>query len=434
MSLASTVMAPHLVDWYVDIYTNSYGSDTVYQNVIIQFNTYLKQMVNGTTFNTFTNIILSIGLCLLVFHFFTDLTEKATMKQLSTLQMGKSFCLLLIGAFVLFHTKQIFIFMLTWVEKLNDYLNMSNMGNIIVTKFLNNDIVRTLLNRTVSDYFSVWAVLGYTLTAFLLMLASLAVRIYTMYYAGTRIIELFVYYVFMPIGVSDIFENGPGGFINMQSSGFKYLKTMLAIMMQLVVVTVICQVYPTVTNAVNMWYFENQGDTTISGTGDEDTDIHDSEFAFLSKKNQAAYFPLSAFQYTFSYQKKSTVAEDGINLIADWLHKMLIGEDGEENEDTSNNKDKPNIEKKDLSDVIALNCKIKDKEEAELIMSEQGKQVVQWQFVQGRMTIETTEQFFDWCIGSDGSKIMLFILLMVTKVLLIHSSSKFCNYIIGVSI
>ena len=227
MSLASTVMAPHLVDWYVDIYTNSYGSDTVYQNVIIQFNTYLKQMVNGTTFNTFTNIILSIGLCLLVFHFFTDLTEKATMKQLSTLQMGKSFCLLLIGAFVLFHTKQIFIFMLTWVEKLNDYLNMSNMGNIIVTKFLNNDIVRTLLNRTVSDYFSVWAVLGYTLTAFLLMLASLAVRIYTMYYAGTRIIELFVYYVFMPIGVSDIFENGPGGFINMQSSGFKYLKTML---------------------------------------------------------------------------------------------------------------------------------------------------------------------------------------------------------------
>ena len=34
MSLASTVMAPHLVDWYVDIYTNSYGSDTVYQNVI----------------------------------------------------------------------------------------------------------------------------------------------------------------------------------------------------------------------------------------------------------------------------------------------------------------------------------------------------------------------------------------------------------------
>lgn len=62
MSLASTVMAPHLVDWYVDIYTNSYGSDTVYQNAIIQFNTYLKQMINGTTFNTFTNIILSIGL------------------------------------------------------------------------------------------------------------------------------------------------------------------------------------------------------------------------------------------------------------------------------------------------------------------------------------------------------------------------------------
>ena len=95
---------------------------------------------------------------------------------------------------------------------------------MIVSNILTNDITQLLLSRCVAEHFSVWAILGYTLTALLLMLVSLAVRMYILYFATTRVLQMFIYYMFAPIGLADIFENGPGGTINTRSSGFKYLK------------------------------------------------------------------------------------------------------------------------------------------------------------------------------------------------------------------
>lgn len=51
-----------------------------------------------------------------------------------------------------------------------------------------------------------------------------------------------------------------------------------------------------------------------------------------------------------------------------------------------------------------------------------------------RMTIESTERFFKWCIGADGGKMVLFVILLITKVLMIHSSAKLCSYITNTNI
>ena len=66
-----------------------------------------------------------------------------------------------------------------------------------------------------------------------------------------------------------IFENGPGGTINTRSSGFKYLKTIIALMMQIMVITVICQVYPNITIAVNAGYFADAGDDELQKQQEE---------------------------------------------------------------------------------------------------------------------------------------------------------------------
>ena len=44
-----------------------------------------------------------------------------------------------------------------------------------------------------------------------------------------------------------------------------------------------------------------------------------------------------------------------------------------------------------------------------------------------RMTIETTEKFFNWCTGADGAKMILFIILMISKIVLIYSSAKYAT-------
>lgn len=432
----NTAMSPHLVEWYTDIYTHIYGIDTTYTDVLSQFNTYLKQMINSANFTTFSNMILTIGIVLMLFHFFGDLTEKAAMKQLSLLQMGKSFCLLILGTFVLFHTKQIFIFMMTMVEDLNGAITASDSGILTVSAVLENDTVQLLLGRCVAEHFSIWAIFGYTLTALLLMLVSLGTRAFVMYYAGTRIIQLFVYYVFMPIGVSDVFENGPGGFINMNSSGFRYLKTIFAIMLQMVVITVICQTFPAIATAVNTGYFVDQGDTSLNNSKSE---VGDNDYTNLQKKSESAMAPIRSFEYTDHKANVVEIFVDGANNVKKALKNLsdLIGDDSSDDGDSG---DTGQTEEK-LSDDEKYKV-LYNKDTKKGIITTTGKTAPgQEKTVEKihsdsryRMTIETTEKFFNWCTGADGAKMILFIILMISKIVLIYSSAKICNYIVGTSI
>lgn len=240
-----TFLAPHLVEWYTDIYRNIYGIDHTYTDIVLKFNTYFKQLVNNTVLTTFSNIILTIGLCLMLLYFFTDLSSKAVMKQLSQLQVWKSFSVLILSVLVIYNAKYIFVLMLTIVEGISSMGDVKS-GSVAISKFLSSDVVQLLLSRCVGEHFSLWSIIGYTFSGFILELANLAVKAMLIYYAATRTLQLFVYYIFAPIGVADIFENGPGGTINFRSSGFRYLKTVFAIMLQIVVISVVCNVYPLV--------------------------------------------------------------------------------------------------------------------------------------------------------------------------------------------
>lgn len=450
---AKVFMAPHLVDWYIDIYTNLYGVDNMYTAVIQKFNTYLKEMVNTLQFKAFSNAILTIGVVLLLFYFFTDLTEKATLKQLSTLQMGKSFCVVIAALFVIFNTKNIFIFMMNIVEDLNSSLTVGNSGHIIVTKVLSNEIIKLLLSRCVAEHFSLWSILGYTLIAFILALASLIVRAFVSYFAATRILQLFIYYIFAPIGVSDIFENGPGGTINMNSSGFRYLKTILAIMLQIVVITVVCQTYPLITTAINAEYFSQNGDDTLDKLDEarneanaddsdskkddkeEDSKVVYDETKLTQYMNDAVFYPLKKFQYTNHKSKVREIIDSGVSAVKDGIKELraMLGKEPDENDDIDTGQTKEKLKDSEIfqavtvgqtKGVINVQGKIENKKEAEKILDNSKY----------RMTIESTERFFDWCVGSNGSKMIVMIILLITKVILIQTSAKICNQIVGTSI
>lgn len=454
---AKSILSPHLVDWYTDIYTNVYGYDNLYKQVLSQFNTYLKEMVNSLQFTAFTNTILTIGVVLMLFYFFTDLTEKAAMNQLSTLQLGKSFCAALGTIFIMFHSKNIFIFLMNMVESLNDSLTIGARGHMIVSNILTNDITQLLLSRCVAEHFSVWAILGYTLTALLLMLVSLAVRMYILYFATTRVLQMFIYYMFAPIGLADIFENGPGGTINTRSSGFKYLKTIIALMMQIMVITVICQVYPNITIAVNAGYFADAGDDELQKQQEEKKSNSKKDSADKNKtegsddmeedeveklESTAAFYPLKKFEYTDHQASIREIIVNGVNDIKksmSKLHDMLSGdEDNKEdsNEDTSQT-DESAIKDDEIYPLI-FDAKDDKKDNAvisnvgTIVNHDREKEIIENSDY--RMTIQSTERFFDWCTGSDGSKEMLLLILLVAKVLLISTSAQMCNSLLGTSI
>ena len=454
---AKSILSPHLVDWYTDIYTNVYGYDNLYKQVLSQFNTYLKEMVNSLQFTAFTNTILTIGVVLMLFYFFTDLTEKAAMNQLSTLQLGKSFCAALGTIFIMFHSKNIFIFLMNMVESLNDSLTIGARGHMIVSNILTNDITQLLLSRCVAEHFSVWAILGYTLTALLLMLVSLAVRIYILYFATTRVLQMFIYYMFAPIGLADIFENGPGGTINTRSSGFKYLKTIIALMMQIMVITVIFQVYPNITIAVNAGYFADAGDDELqkqqeekkSNSKKDSTDKNKTEGSDDMEEDEveklestAAFYPLKKFEYTDHQASIREIIVNGVNDIKESLSKLHDMLSGDEDDEKDSNEDTSQTDESAIKDdeIYPLIFDAKDDKKDNAVISNVGtivnhdreKEIIENSDY--RMTIQSTERFFDWCTGSDGSKEMLLLILLVAKVLLISTSAQMCNSLLGTSI
>lgn len=454
---AKSILSPHLVDWYTDIYTNVYGYDNLYKQVLSQFNTYLKEMVNSLQFTAFTNTILTIGVVLMLFYFFTDLTEKAAMNQLSTLQLGKSFCAALGTIFIMFHSKNIFIFLMNMVESLNDSLTIGARGHMIVSNILTNDITQLLLSRCVAEHFSVWAILGYTLTALLLMLVSLAVRMYILYFATTRVLQMFIYYMFAPIGLADIFENGPGGTINTRSSGFKYLKTIIALMMQIMVITVICQVYPNITIAVNAGYFADAGDDELqkqqeekkSNSKKDSTDKNKTEGSDDMEEDEveklestAAFYPLKKFEYTDHQASIREIIVNGVNYIKESMSKLHDMLSGDEDDKEDSNEDTSQTDESAIKDdeIYPLIFDAKDDKKDNAVISNVGtivnhdreKEIIENSDY--RMTIQSTERFFDWCTGSDGSKEMLLLILLVAKVLLISTSAQMCNSLLGTSI
>lgn len=454
---AKSILSPHLVDWYTDIYTNVYGYDNLYKQVLSQFNTYLKEMVNSLQFTAFTNTILTIGVVLMLFYFFTDLTEKAAMNQLSTLQLGKSFCAALGTIFIMFHSKNIFIFLMNMVESLNDSLTIGARGHMIVSNILTNDITQLLLSRCVAEHFSVWAILGYTLTALLLMLVSLAVRMYILYFATTRVLQMFIYYMFAPIGLADIFENGPGGTINTRSSGFKYLKTIIALMMQIMVITVICQVYPNITIAVNAGYFADAGDDELqkqqeekkSNSKKDSTDKNKTEGSDDMEEDEveklestAAFYPLKKFEYTDHQASIREIIVNGVNDIKESLSKLHDMLSGDEDDEKDSNEDTSQTDESAIKDdeIYPLIFDAKDDKKDNAVISNVGtivnhdkeKEIIENSDY--RMTIQSTERFFNWCTGSDGSKEMLLLILLVAKVLLISTSAQMCNSLLGTSI
>lgn len=454
---AKSILSPHLVDWYTDIYTNVYGYDNLYKQVLSQFNTYLKEMVNSLQFTAFTNTVLTIGVVLMLFYFFTDLTEKAAMNQLSTLQLGKSFCAALGTIFIMFHSKNIFIFLMNMVESLNDSLTIGARGHMIVSNILTNDITQLLLSRCVAEHFSVWAILGYTLTALLLMLVSLAVRMYILYFATTRVLQMFIYYMFAPIGLADIFENGPGGTINTRSSGFKYLKTIIALMMQIMVITVICQVYPNITIAVNAGYFADAGDDELqkqqeekkSNSKKDSTDKNKTEGSDDMEEDEveklestAAFYPLKKFEYTDHQASIREIIVNGVNDIKESMSKLHDMLSGDEDDKEDSNEDTSQTDESAIKDdeIYPLIFDAKDDKKDNAVISNVGtivnhdreKEIIENSDY--RMTIQSTERFFDWCTGSDGSKEMLLLILLVAKVLLISTSAQMCNSLLGTSI
>ena len=217
-------------------------------------------------------------------------------------------------------------------------------------------------------------------------------------------------------------------------------------MMQIMVITVICQVYPNITIAVNAGYFADAGDDELqkqqeekkSNSKKDSTDKNKTEGSDDMEEDEveklestAAFYPLKKFEYTDHQASIREIIVNGVNDIKESLsklHDMLSGDEDDEkdsNEDTSQT-DESAIKDDEIYPLIF------DAKDDKKVNHDKEKEIIENSDY--RMTIQSTERFFDWCTGSDGSKEMLLLILLVAKVLLISTSAQMCNSLLGTSI
>lgn len=361
------------------------------------------------------------------------------------------------------------------------------------------------MNRCVNNQFSLIATIGYTMKAAPLMLADWITKLVVMYLCAKRTVELFVYMIFAPVGIADIFQSDAGGALNFNSSGFRYLKRIFSLMLQLVVITAISQSFYIVRNATNAAYVNSM---SISNTVEDiknwagnlqlpddlkeqiskgienagswvDTAYNDTILA--AKMDSAIKAPLQKFEYTYA------MAE---NIHAGWT--ILQAEMGDEDYDggeispyKENNRtyipiskfigtNRSNFgqvtDKEEETRIIADNASAYlfnlanqysrlsqqqrdslaagDDEKAQKAARQQNEitetlkafGVTPDGIASGyndlstmsyRMSVGSTEYFFDYALGANGSKGVLMAVLMLMKAVLIMGAAKITDSLVG---
>ena len=149
----------------------------------------------------------------------------------------------------------------------------------------------------------------------------------------------------------------------------------------------------------------------------------------------AAFYPLKKFEYTDHQASVREIIVNGVNDIKEGLSKLHDMLNGDSNTDTSQTKEA--LKDKEIYPVIsnsnhANNDKAVISTIGSIINEDQAKEIIENSDY--RMTIQSTERFFDWCSGSSGTKEILLLILLITKAILISTASQLCNTLFGTSI
>lgn len=188
-------------------------------------------------------------------------------------------------------------------------------------------------------------------------------------------------------------------------------------------------------------------DSTDKNKTEGSDDMEEDEVEKL--ESTAAFYPLKKFEYTDHQASIREIIVNGVNDIKESLSKLHDMLSGDEDDEKDSNEDTSQTDESAIKDdeIYPLIFDAKDDKKDNAVISNVGtivnhdkeKEIIENSDY--RMTIQSTERFFDWCTGSDGSKEMLLLILLiiyvvVTRVLRVCANAvlspiAICNFFDG---
>lgn len=199
--------------------------------------------------NLYESAIMPVALMLLCIYFLIALMDKFSSENFTWEQMVRQMCMFLLGFFLIDRGFELlnllFELGVDFVNTVNDWIQ-GDMGNTS----LSDEIIKQYKEAKFSSFKIVNEVLkfGYLILPWALSwVLGLCVKII----CYTRLIEIYIRAAFAPIAFSDFFHNG------FQGSGWRFLKSFLAVCLQGAVILCIGAVF----SALMPVIFNLSGDT-----------------------------------------------------------------------------------------------------------------------------------------------------------------------------
>lgn len=227
-----------------DVYSgDALISDDVIDDLNVNLRTYDADL--WSLVQTLYNAVATTGTLLLLLYWLMDILEKVQMESFTLEHFVRASIKLIVGVLLVTNGLDILIGIFGFASGI-----FANLGNVTASDAgANNSILNAIWDEAVYHkqhmIKGVFALIGrmaqLIVPAFVMMLIRIV--IYVVVYS--RIIELFVLSVFAPIGMANIYTGG------MNSSGFRYLKRILAVALTGCVMFVVLRGYFTLSSIVN---------------------------------------------------------------------------------------------------------------------------------------------------------------------------------------
>lgn len=217
--------------WFITIYDTMYTTSSAY-DILSEYDGMFDGLFADEAFQAASESLLTVGLAFMLIYFFADLAEKISSYNYSTNQLLRSLVKIIVAVILINNSLVIIQKLISVGTEFALLLKDSSSGNSLADYFSDEDRL-SAFKRGLNKISTVKA-LSYVVRALIPYILTVATNIIISFIGISRLVELLVRALFAPFALSDIFRDGDN------SSGIRYLKKILALVLQFVVIVGIC--------------------------------------------------------------------------------------------------------------------------------------------------------------------------------------------------
>lgn len=212
--------------WVQEVYEGLHGTAPIIR-VFEKYGSMFETLYSNNVFSSIIAVMQTVGITVCMVYFLLELADKATQEMLSLEQLFLLFLRLLIAYVLIANCIQLLKGFIDFGTALSAEIDEVNVASTLFQQ--HGDVIREGLEDISAD-----AGIGYAIKLLIPYLIVLVSNVVVYFISISRSVELTIRVIFAPFAIANIYHD------MQRSEGFRYLRKILALSLQVVVCLGIC--------------------------------------------------------------------------------------------------------------------------------------------------------------------------------------------------